>query len=859
MQIAAPEIAHPTPLVAGDAPRDAQPDLSFLKELDATEARQNPEPSVPDLAVPLVPALPSVAFVINNARGTEDVGVPAARIPSFAHDPGGASPAAAPEPAAIDQAGSPQVAATPALPEMGPGGQPITNNQHLTPAKNRTERAASLPVLEEAPPLPLAGPGSADAHPADAPLSAPGSSRETANKATDQHVKAPNNVSQPVDAVRALALPVAAPAISATPQDALREILRPRGVPDFRFAARAPTDNATSRPRQIEAKLAGAGVVFTAPDGPVAFRLNNPASHGGHLQPWGANTTTTPTLFTAHSMPHATVIPPQGITRPTLPNSETLVAPLTGPDMSFATPLPQDELPSQQGANTTATPALVTSHSLPPATVIPAQGITHPTLPNSETLVANLTGPDRPSIDTVAKSASHDHHPLPSHFPGPAQIVPINPELAPDLPTQSSVIEQRLTLAEAGTPVEPPHPSAQESALRLLWTGHLVTQASPSPTEQAKAAATTSRISLSAVDPWSHGAARPLEQTHEKGRGETPLSRFMPEEAPAAGPKNEPDSEQAVDTRRTRSQTNGPNRPPSRPEGQVDTPPTETTQPTRPDTLPVAHSMVRFPRPEMVTTHAPATPARPVVLASSSPQSPPVSQRGPMLPTEGIRPIAPQPLAPESSLGDATFKTTTLPVQASVETIADPMPELPPHPAPPIAEAGPQPLLPASPERPLSFGFDAAAALRHGAAPRPATGALLAKSPIQQASTALSVLAPDQPGRIELMLAPESLGRLHFDMRPDGASLSITLSAEHPETLDLMRRHLPELLAELKQAGVQAGTLSFGSWSDGRHPPLPANPGPEPELADQLEMPLIPALPQRIPSHAPAQGLDLRL
>ena len=38
-------------------------------------------------------------------------------------------------------------------------------------------------------------------------------------------------------------------------------------------------------------------------------------------------------------------------------------------------------------------------------------------------------------------------------------------------------------------------------------------------------------------------------------------------------------------------------------------------------------------------------------------------------------------------------------------------------------------------------------------------------------------------GRIELTLSPETLGRVHFDMRPDATGLSITLSAERPETL----------------------------------------------------------------------------
>lgn len=87
--------------------------------------------------------------------------------------------------------------------------------------------------------------------------------------------------------------------------------------------------------------------------------------------------------------------------------------------------------------------------------------------------------------------------------------------------------------------------------------------------------------------------------------------------------------------------------------------------------------------------------------------------------------------------------------------------------------------------------------------------------PVQQVATAFSLNPPEQPGRIELTLTPENLGKLHFDFRPEGDSLSIILSAERPETLDLMRRHLPDLIAELRQLGLEPGNLSFGTWAEG--------------------------------------------
>ncbi|CAM8622226.1 T3SS_Flik_C domain containing protein [Paracoccaceae bacterium] len=131
------------------------------------------------------------------------------------------------------------------------------------------------------------------------------------------------------------------------------------------------------------------------------------------------------------------------------------------------------------------------------------------------------------------------------------------------------------------------------------------------------------------------------------------------------------------------------------------------------------------------------------------------------------------------------------------------------------------------------------------------------QTPMQQASAALVRLAADAPGRIELTLTPETLGRVHFDMRPEGAGLAITVSAERSETLELIRRHLPDLLAELRQAGVQAGTLSFGSWAEGQ-----SAPSKEGWTKTQDDDPAPTPLDRSAPVHQPTlavTGLNLRL
>ena len=65
-------------------------------------------------------------------------------------------------------------------------------------------------------------------------------------------------------------------------------------------------------------------------------------------------------------------------------------------------------------------------------------------------------------------------------------------------------------------------------------------------------------------------------------------------------------------------------------------------------------------------------------------------------------------------------------------------------------------------------------------------------------------------GRLELTLAPEELGRVTLNFQPDGDGVRVHLVADRPETLDLLRRHAPELTAELRAAGYETASFSFG-------------------------------------------------
>ena len=111
---------------------------------------------------------------------------------------------------------------------------------------------------------------------------------------------------------------------------------------------------------------------------------------------------------------------------------------------------------------------------------------------------------------------------------------------------------------------------------------------------------------------------------------------------------------------------------------------------------------------------------------------------------------------------------------------------------------------------------------------------------------------PAAGDRIELVLRPEELGRVRFELRGEGDRLMVTLTADRPETMDLLRRHLPDLLAELEQAGYGGASLDFGQPGHSDRPP-PTEAAQAVRAATDLSEPLPPQ-----PGLTGSGGLDLR-
>jgi hypothetical protein len=71
--------------------------------------------------------------------------------------------------------------------------------------------------------------------------------------------------------------------------------------------------------------------------------------------------------------------------------------------------------------------------------------------------------------------------------------------------------------------------------------------------------------------------------------------------------------------------------------------------------------------------------------------------------------------------------------------------------------------------------------------------------------------------QIELRLDPVELGAVSIVLQGNEDALVVRITAERPDTLDLMRRNSDQLLAELRAAGIGDAQMSFDMGRDPSH------------------------------------------
>ena len=79
---------------------------------------------------------------------------------------------------------------------------------------------------------------------------------------------------------------------------------------------------------------------------------------------------------------------------------------------------------------------------------------------------------------------------------------------------------------------------------------------------------------------------------------------------------------------------------------------------------------------------------------------------------------------------------------------------------------------------------------------------------------AMQIVSAVQKGRhdrpVQLLLNPAELGQVRISLSASDGTVNVTVIAERPETLDLMRRHIGALAQEFQDIGYERAQFSFG-------------------------------------------------
>jgi len=121
--------------------------------------------------------------------------------------------------------------------------------------------------------------------------------------------------------------------------------------------------------------------------------------------------------------------------------------------------------------------------------------------------------------------------------------------------------------------------------------------------------------------------------------------------------------------------------------------------------------------------------------------------------------------------------------------------------------------------------FAVASSGHSGAAP--ATGAAPPPGSPHAASVAAQIgqaLLNSAKETTLVQLQPEELGKVALTLRGDERGMTVHIAAERSETLDLMRRNVDELSAELQDMGYESLSFEFGGDPGGADDPAPSAP-----------------------------------
>lgn len=156
----------------------------------------------------------------------------------------------------------------------------------------------------------------------------------------------------------------------------------------------------------------------------------------------------------------------------------------------------------------------------------------------------------------------------------------------------------------------------------------------------------------------------------------------------------------------------------------------------------------------------------------------------------------------------------------------------------------------------LPMGDPAAPNAPAGTLPAPGSPAAaeMARSIAQQMGAQISA---DGKGRFEIALSPAELGRVEMVLQDSDNRLTLTVFAERPETMDLIRRNLGLLAQEMRDLGFAGLSLQLGGQGD--RPAQDRNTRADLPLAAGAPEPGAAPTARRLAPELTTDHLDLRL
>lgn len=204
----------------------------------------------------------------------------------------------------------------------------------------------------------------------------------------------------------------------------------------------------------------------------------------------------------------------------------------------------------------------------------------------------------------------------------------------------------------------------------------------------------------------------------------------------------------------------------------------------------------------------PAAPVKESPLASAPVQ--PVPMRQP------VRGDAERPDRERSTEAGRTREvqpSAPVPPRVSVSAVQQPQPTvqgvpgLESLPGPASIEAGLEPSVIQAAESSPTRGFDVTSSAQPAAMARPE----LAREIGRQLAPSIMAAAD---GSIDIALSPKELGHVRMSLSITETGVTLMVSGERPETVDLMRRHSEELSAAFREMGYENIAFSFGGGGD---------------------------------------------